>query len=203
MEKNTEWFSKVAASWNNRPGKIQQSIQFMTHLRTRVNFDKTMRVLDFGCGTGLNGINVINEVKTVGFLDPADGMREQTLKSLKDINCENYEIFDSVTSEAYLNAEPFDVIMSTMAFHHAENFEESIKGLAKKTKKGGKCFIVDLVKEDGSFHGEMKVPHNGFDTDELVKSFKEAGYADVKCEHYADFDQNGRLYPQFILIATM
>jgi len=29
--------------------------------------------------------------------------------------------------------------------------------------KGGYLAIADLYKEDGSFHGEKKVPHNGFD----------------------------------------
>jgi len=78
--------------------------------------------------------------------------------------------------------ETFDVIYTSMVLHHIQD----ISGLANKfyalLNDGGQVIIVDLDKEDGSFHKNEPGfnGHNGFDQEKLKKIFLEAGFKAVE-----------------------
>ena len=196
MSWDAKAFSMSAKSWNSLPGKKDEAKKFINEIRKQTKINKTMRVLDFGCGTGLNGLGFINDVKTVAFLDTSSGMIEQVESALKSLNCSNYEVYNKDIGELD-NVEPFDLILSTLSFHHIEDINKTVKCFNELTNKGGKCFIVDLYTEDGSFHAPAKVPHNGFDPEELKQVFLNNGY--TKVTHKSFGSSYG--YPTFLIIA--
>ncbi|EAX96545.1 S-adenosylmethionine-dependent methyltransferase, putative [Trichomonas vaginalis G3] len=196
-----EWFDKRAKDWNQTPGKIELCTRFVAEVRKQANITPESRILDFGCGTGLNGIYLINDAKTIGFLDPSSGMIEQVKKELAEINKTNVEIYNQEISQTTM--EPFDFVVSSMAFHHAEDLKGTISAIAEKMKVGGKCFICDLHKEDGSFHaGFCTVPHNGFDIEELKQTFLQNGFSKAEHIDFGTYLQKEREYPLFVLTAT-
>ena len=71
-------------------------------------------------------------------------------------------------------------------------------------EKGGYLAIGDLEKEDGSFHNE-KVPHNGFDINEICKMLSVIGFELVLCETFHQLTktttEGSRTFPQFLIIA--
>ena len=180
MSWDAKAFSMSAKSWNSLPGKKDEAKNFINEVRKQTKLTKTMRVLDFGCGTGLNGLGFINDVKTVAFLDTSDGMIEQVESALKSLNCNNYELYNKEITQIR-DIEPFDLILSTLSFHHIEDINSTVKRFT----------------EDGSFHAPIKVPHNGFDPEELKQVFLNNGF--TKVTHKAFGSSYG--YPTFLIVA--
>jgi hypothetical protein len=52
--------------------------------------------------------------------------------------------------------------VAAMTLHHVPNVVAILADLGKMLAKGGWLAIADLQLEDGSFHADLKVPHNGF-----------------------------------------
>ena len=180
-----EIFNEKAKTWNQQPGKIEEAQKFVEKIQSKVTLDKNMRVLDFGCGTGLNGLAMINSVKTVAFLDISDGMISILNSQLNDLGAKNYEIYNKLIDEIG-DVEPFDIIMTTLTFHHTADVEGTVRAFNKYLKKGGKVFVVDLFKCEGKSHSEtQKMPHHdGFETDELKKIFADSGFSKCDVESY-------------------
>ena len=196
MSWDSQRFSSSAKTWNSLPGKKDEAKKFIDEIRSNCKLNKTMRVLDFGCGTGLNGLGFVNDVQTVAFLDTSDGMLEQVEISLRSIGATNYEIYSKDITEIK-EIQPFDIIMTTLSFHHIEDIDSTVKRFSELTRKGGKVFVVDLYTEDGSFHGSVKVPHNGFDPEDLKKTFLNFGFKNITHKNFG----TSYGYPIFILIA--
>ena len=180
-----EIFNEKAKTWNEQPGKLEEAKTFIEKIKSKISLDKDMRVLDFGCGTGLNGLELINTVKTVAFLDISDGMISQLQTRLNQLNATNYEIYNKLIDEIG-DVEPFDVIMTTLTFHHTADVEGTVRSFFKLLKSGGKVFVVDLFKCEGKSHSEHKTMphHDGFETDELKKIFGDAGFSRCDVESY-------------------
>ena len=197
MSRDSESFSDLAKSWNSLPGKHDEAKRFINEVRSNFTITKNLRILDFGCGTGLNGLGFINDVQTVAFLDTSTGMLEQVKTALKELKASNFELYNDDISKIKNSIKPFDIIMTSLSFHHIEDIDSVLQCFYELTNPGGKVFLVDLYPEDGSFHGSMKVPHNGFDPDELKEHFVKFGYKNLT--HKKLGDSHG--YPTFIIIA--
>ena len=199
-----DWFADKAKIWNKMPGRIEACVSFSERVRKSTIINSTLRVLDFGCGTGLVGMTFLKDVKTVGFLDPSPSMITQVKESLSELNVTNYEVHEGDIST--YNGLPYDLIISHMVFHHTENIEETISNLFKNLTKGGKIIICDLHLEDGSFHGDMIVPHFGFDTLKLKEICEKIGFSQIIIEDYPPHirkkeNQPDKPYNRFLLIA--
>ncbi len=73
-------------------------------------------------------------------------------------------------------------------------------------KPSGYLCIADLDEEDGSFHGEGFIGHNGFDRAKLAAMIEKSGFADVQsniCYEVKKKNPDGtiRIYPVFFMIA--
>ena len=97
--------------------------------------------------------------------------------------------------------EQFDLILSSMAFHHLKDPASMINKLKKNLRPGGVLAVIDLDKEDGSFHSDpanMGVHHFGFSEEsnrEWGKDFKE-----VRREIINTISKNGGEYPIFLAL---
>ncbi|WP_456396566.1 class I SAM-dependent methyltransferase [Thermococcus sp.] len=83
----------------------------------------------------------------------------------------------------------FDVVLSTLAFHHFLKPEEVLRSMKSVLKEGGRAIIVDVLKhEHEEFKETLKDTHLGFSLEEIRKMgsrvFRhvEAGYMEIYCE---------------------
>lgn len=179
----TDWFSELAKTWNQDPLKVEQCMLFSERIRKNIKLDPSMRVLDFGCGTGLVGISLLKDVKTVGFIDPSSAMIEVLRESLVGHNINNFEI---VEGEIFsFHGEPFDLIVSHMVLHHIEDLKTTIQALYNNLSPKGKIIIVDM--REMHHHGPNPIPHHGFNSDKFKKIFEEVGFTNVIIEEYPPF----------------
>ena len=71
-----------------------------------------------------------------------------------------------------LSVNQYDIVVTNMTMHHINNIEDFIFKLAHSLKVGGKLFIADLYKEDGTFHSDnTDVVHFGFSEEEIYQAF--------------------------------
>ena len=163
--------------------------------------------IEYGCGTGLVGIQLVHEFKTLLFVDSSMGMIERVNQKLNELK----NPAASALCCDFMNHIPqglqADYIFSSLVLHHIKDTEKILKRLHNALCSGGHLLIVDVDKEDGSFHA--KYPdfdgHNGFDQDFLAKLAVNTGFAEVKSQTFyhgsKTVDERDAAYSLFILDA--
>lgn len=156
-------------------------------------------ILDFGCGTGLFGLEFKKYIKTLTGIDTSTGMLDVFNKKTEDYN--NIKSLN-LNLETSNFDEDFNLVVSSMTFHHLNEPINVLKKLKKSLRNNGVIAIVDFDKEDGTFHPDnegMGVKHYGFSKDELNEWAKET---ELKFEHSIinSISKNGKEYGQFLAI---
>jgi len=191
-------FNEVANEWDS-PEKINLMNNLATETKKHLRISDGIDVLDFGCGTGLFGLHFLENAKTLTGIDTSKGMLDvfkrkvdddQKLKTLM-INLENED-----------HQGHYDLIVSSMAFHHLENPVVVLKKLKQMLKPNGVIAIIDLDHEDGTFHPDnnaMGVKHFGF-SNEILMDW--ATKTELSIEHHIinSINKNDKIYQQFLCL---
>ncbi len=198
-------FKHKAADWDS-PTKVLMSEKFVETMSKHINFSDSSKVMDFGCGTGLVGLQVVDRVNSIIMLDSSKSMTDKLKEKLSIALQNGEETPDKVTVitgsiDKYNNCD-LDVIFSLMALHHIEDIQATMEQFSKIIKPGGVLVIGDLMEEDGSFHGEEVVPHNGFNIEQLAKQIENSGLDIVITYPYNSIQKGEKKYEQFIIVAT-
>ncbi|WP_281950480.1 class I SAM-dependent DNA methyltransferase [Nitrosophilus kaiyonis] len=165
-------FDNVAKEWDKNKRRVDLAKTVADNIKKIVPIKKDFKILDFGCGTGLLSYNFENDVKEIVGIDLSSKMVEEFNKKSKSKKikayCKDIENLD----------EKFDLIISSMTFHHIKDIEKIGKILKDRLNKDGYLCIADLESEDGTFHdkGNEGVYHFGFDIENLSKIFSKIGF---------------------------
>ncbi|OHS94406.1 S-adenosylmethionine-dependent methyltransferase [Tritrichomonas foetus] len=204
----SDFFNDKAKEWNH-PILIQAANTFADFVNQNFEIDSSKIIIDFGCGTGHVGLNFLPFVKHVVFQDLSQAMLEFLQLNIKEKskefgNLNNYSILDKEITQ--YDGEKADYLVANMVFHHVDNIKDTVNGIFHALNSNGQVIISDLRTEDGSFHAPEKVPHNGFETEELKSIFLECGFSEVNIIDYKLFkkpcaDQKIHEFHVFILTA--
>jgi SAM-dependent methyltransferase len=75
----------------------------------------------------------------------------------------------------------YDLILSSMTFHHLVDVPGMIKKLTAALKPGGRLCVADLEPDHGHFHSDNTgVIYLGFECDTMEEFFKAAGLSGVE-----------------------
>lgn len=193
-------FNLRAAEWDT-PQRAKLAQRVAAAIEDVVTLDSSMDVMEYGCGTGLVGLQLLEKVGAATFVDTSEGMLEVLSSKIEQKQLDNAQVcnVDLSADNAFDGA--YNLIFSSMTLHHIPDYAAIITRFSGLLKSKGKLAIVDLVSEDGSFHGEGFDGHNGFDLAQLAQTFEASGltviYSDVFMEVKRD---NGRNYPLFIIV---
>jgi len=159
-------FDKDALTWDDLPRRVELAKAVVKNVLPHLKQDH--RILEFGCGTGLVGINIAPYVKEVAGIDTSEAMVEKFNQKAKilNLNAKAYK------KDIFETEGVYDAVISSMTLHHIKDIKKLSKKLLSLTHK---VFIADLLKEDGTFHtrGNGDVKHFGFDFEELKEYFQE------------------------------
>jgi ubiquinone/menaquinone biosynthesis C-methylase UbiE len=197
----TDNFADRAAEWDN-PSKIEMTDKFVAAMLKKVKPGDDWKALEIGAGTGLVGLQILHEVKTVVFEDTSEAMLGVLKQKLT--GSENAEILHGEVFE--YQEKDINLVFSCMAFHHLPDIDKTLNHLHKITTENALIIVGDIRTEDGSFHHFEPIPHTGFDTDELAFQFSRAGFKVLSVETYNVLERErtpGVIgnYEQFLLIA--
>jgi tRNA (cmo5U34)-methyltransferase len=191
-------FNHVANDWDNE-GKIKLMNTLATKTRKKLDIKDKVDILDFGCGTGLFGLEFIEQAKSITGIDTSEGMLEVFNK--KAANYNNIKSININLEQEECNLK-VDLIVSSMTFHHLDNPSRTLKKLSSMLNPKGQLAIVDLEKEDGTFHPDNKamgVKHLGFSNEEIKSWADEAGLKVELCT-INSLEKNDRSYNQFLAV---
>ena len=194
-------FEDKAAEWDQRPLPTQISEGVFSALCDAVQFTPTMRVLDFGAGTGLVCSRIAPLVDRIIAVDISKAMLERL--AAKTELADKVEIVCQDLIESPLDTQ-VDLVVSAMAMHHVEDTAALLRSLHAHLVPGGKVALADLDAEDGSFHPPETegVFHAGFDRDVLARLLADSGFVDVSFVTACEVDKNERRYPVFLVTAA-
>ncbi|ASJ12647.1 class I SAM-dependent methyltransferase [Thermococcus thioreducens] len=140
---------------------------------------KDVRILDVAAGSGFFTERVKRKLEEKGIKVEVYGfdITPSMLKRLKEKGitpiwgvAEKIRESIEIANEHYgLNVpEKFDVVVSTLAFHHFLNPEAVLGSMKDVLAGGGKAVIIDVLKHrHGEFRETLKDTHLGFSTEEI------------------------------------
>lgn len=194
-------FDERAATWDDEPERRERSHQIARQLLATGYLTPTSRVLDYGAGTGLLSEGLVGHVGRLTLADPSTGMREVAERKVADGVLPGTTVIDlDLTRDPVPDLE-VDAIITMMALHHIPDLAPVLRAFAALLPAGGTLAIVDLEREDGSFHDEGFDGHHGFDRTELTASVTAAGFTPPSFAHAFRVPKEGRAYDLFLAIA--
>lgn len=195
-------FNARAAEWDT-PQRVKKAQREAAAIEAAVALDASMEVMEYGCGTGLVGMLLVEKVGTATFIDTSEGMLEVLSSKIEQQQLANAQVCNVDLSADSTFSGAYDLIFSSMTLHHIPDYAALIARFSGLLKPGGKLAIIDLVSEDGSFHGEGFTGHNGFDLAQLAQAFEAAGLAVVHSGVFMEMKRdNGRRYPLFLIVGA-
>lgn len=163
-------------------------------IASRIGADGAKAAMEYGCGTGVVGLKLIERFDTLLFMDASQGMIGQVNKKLAALRDEkrgaargawavcgdllHWQAGDTAPFAPPLHGLRFDYIFSSMALHHIRDTTGILRKFYALLGDGGRLLIVDLDADTGAFHANHPNfdGHNGFAHDRLAKLCAQAGF---------------------------
>lgn len=196
-------FKTKALQWDT-PLKIDENKKYAEKISQSLlkrNQKKITNVLEMGCGTGLLGSHFMHEHTHFLGVDTSHSMLaifDQKFSEQKNVR----SLYLNLEENNFPNGTPqFDLIISSMAFHHLKNPMAMVLKLKKNLAEGGVLAIIDLDAENGSFHPhpeEMGVYHFGFSNKETKSWGENAGFPNHSREIINTIKKDSGDYPIFL-----
>ena len=168
----SDFFDNAAKEWDTKHQRVAQAKAIAKIIEQTIPLTRATKALEFGCGTGLLGFNLIEKVGEMTFSDTSRGMLSEVENKLKISACTSAKIVDLNVAKI---VDSYDLIFSSMVLHHIADHKQTIADLSQSLHPEGYLCICDLDKEDGLFHSKETVPHHGFERAELKQEFQNAG----------------------------
>lgn len=208
MTNDTSSFDERAATWDDPP-KIARAEDVARSIGDAVALDPSVRMLEYGAGTGLVTQALRDSVGPVTLVDTSAGMREVMAQKVADGALTDARIWDVDLSSAPAPDERFDLVVTVMTLHHIEDLGPVLANFATLLEEGGHLCVVDLEAEDGSFHSHPDAVHDegfhvhhGFERDELERALTAAGFGEVGFSVCHRIEREDRSFPLFLATAT-
>jgi len=174
------YFDKIASSWDDVPERIEMARHFVSAIEDIIPLDSDMQALDFGCGTGNVAIGLSALLKNITAIDSSSEMLNVLEKKLAKAGIKNISPLLLELDEDCLQKESFDLIYTCMTLHHITDFERLLRNFYNQLKSSGHLVLIDLEKEDGSFHdNNSTVAHHGFELGKLNGMLEDIGFSDT------------------------
>ncbi len=177
-------FKGRAQNWDS-DARIQRSEIIANKICEMVGNSKDSSVLDYGCATGLIGFNLCDKFRKVTLMDSEKEMLDVIHEKIETNKISNvFPVLKDLTKEDC--EEKFDVIYTSMALHHIIDTQKMIKKFYDLLNENGTLCIIELDKEDGSFHMNEKQfnGHNGFEQKYMQEILKNSGFSNIKSETF-------------------
>jgi SAM-dependent methyltransferase len=198
-------FDQLAKDWDDNPNRRALASQLRETMGSAYPGKRWKTALEYGSGTGINGLALSDLMEQMHFVDSSPGMLEVLQQKLAILPGDFSTQLGDWTGEELSNdvTEEYDFILSVLTLHHIREIPKLVERLAIALKRNGTLVLVDLQPEDGSFHGSgaQGVYHHGVDPHGIAALLAEKGWTvDIEEDYYA-MEKGDRSFPLFLLIA--
>jgi ubiquinone/menaquinone biosynthesis C-methylase UbiE len=202
------YFDQAAATWDENPLRKELMRAVVDAIIRQVHLTPQMKVLDYGCGTGLVSILLAELVGTIDAADSSEGMREVLRRKLDQSIFKTIRAIRLDLEHDPLPDDRYDLIVALMVLHHVADTEGMLRKFSALLSPNGILCIADLDTEPRLFHDEeaaATVHHFGFDREELKKLLARIGFSDLRdvtahTIRKAVADGQERKFPVFLVV---
>ena len=173
-------FDKSAKSWEENAARLKMTGALADAVIAGLSWDPEFLAMDYGAGTGLVTLRILPLVGRVVAVDASPGMLAVLEEKIAKTGLKNVAVRLWDVESDPLPAERYDVIISTMTFHHLKEIPPVLARFHELLAPGGQMAVADLDTEAGDFHADPTgVWHFGFDREELRSQFEASGFSRV------------------------
>ncbi|CAG7659157.1 class I SAM-dependent methyltransferase [Paenibacillus allorhizosphaerae] len=173
---NTDKFEMIANIYDT-PERIQMAKVSSDAIRNYLVDAKSKNAIDFGCGTGLVGMSLLNEFNSILFLDTSQNMINQIKQKITVFNIQNVDTLCFDFEKESLSDLHADYIFMAQVLLHIHDVELVLSRLFDVLNEGGHLLIVDFNKNEKIV---SDIVHNGFNPGELTDIMTKIGYRDIQ-----------------------
>ncbi len=199
------YFDDEAKNWDDDPIRKDRADVAAKEIRQRINLSQTMTALEYGCGTGLLSFSLGDYLGHITLADTSQGMLDVLTQKIESRQSSNMKPLMLDLLKNPLPQERFNLIYTLLTLHHIPDTEGILKAFYAVLEEKGYFCVIDLDKEDGSFHDYDFGGHYGFDRHELTEKLLKTGFINIRFSTCYELkkEQNGktRIYPLFLMIA--
>ena len=201
---NVKRFDDAAAEWEEKPQRVALARKVAEAIGQAIPLAPAMRVLEYGCGTGMVARTISPHVAAIVAVDTSPGMLEVLGRKATEEGITNIETRVHDLTRHPLPAENFDLVLSSMTLHHIPEIEPLLHRFFAALKPGGYLAVADLITEDGSFHEDNSgVAHHGINPDTVRDILARNNGQDIGVQEIHAIEKPGensvmRRYPIFL-----
>lgn len=177
---NTDKFEMIADMYDT-PERIKIAKVSSEAIQEYLVDAKSKNAIDFGCGTGLVGMNLLHEFHSVLFLDTSQNMIQQVKQKIADFNLRNANTLCFDFEQEGLSDLHADYIFMAQVLLHIPDVEFVLSRLFDVLNEGGHLLIVDFNKNENIV---SDIVHNGFHQNELSDMMTKIGYKHIQSKTF-------------------
>lgn len=177
---NTDKFEMIANIYDT-PERVQIAKVSSDAIREYLVDTISKDAIDFGCGTGLVGMNLINDFHSLLFLDTSPNMIHQVKQKITNSNIQNADTLCFDFEKDGLSDLRADYIFIAQVLLHIDHHESVLSRLFDVLNEGGHLLIVDFNKNENIV---SDIVHNGFHQDELSDMMTKMGYKNIQSKTF-------------------
>lgn len=172
---NIEKFD-LAASRYDTAERIEIANVISGTIRKYITGGENKTAIDYGCGTGLVGLSLLDVFKSILFADASKNMVEQVGQKIEKLQAKNADAlcFD-LLAECPQGLQA-DYIIMVQVLLHEKHVKPLLTRLFSILNEGGHLLIVDFDKNVNIVSDEV---HNGFEQGELAGILQEISFSHV------------------------
>lgn len=153
--------------------RAQVARRIAGEMRTHIAPGSLACALDYGCGTGLVGLQLTDLFASMAFVDTSPAMVEQVRRKLEVAGIEHAEAWAADFNAAVPDpAQRFDCILLSQVLLHVRDVPLLLERLTALLNPGGRLLIVDFDEAPAL---DTDLIHPGFSQDELQAQLEGQG----------------------------
>ena len=198
-------FDQKAATWDDDPIRVVRAESIGKSLAKRIDLSTIKQAMEYGSGTGLLSFALKNKLANVVLMDESAAMIEVAKAKCQANDASHFSALQYDLLKQPLPDLKFDLIYILLTLHHIQDTEEILTKFSQLLNRNGYLAIIDLEKEDGSFHQDEFHGHNGFERSVLEDKLAASGLKSINYEVCYELERETedgiRKFPLFLLIS--
>jgi predicted TPR repeat methyltransferase len=162
---NIAKFDSIAALYDT-PERDKIAAVVADKIRARIGNASDKSAIDYGCGTGLVGLRLLDVFKSILFADASENM----LAMVTEKNSAAETLHTDIMTDMRLPGVDYILLVQTLL--HEKDTRTLLLRLCGALNEGGHLLIVDFAKNERVYSPDV---HSGFDTHELTGTLEGIG----------------------------
>ncbi len=177
---NIEKFDLIAPEYDTLE-RLKVAKIIADEIRICITDGKGKDAVDYGCGTGLIGMQLLDNFGSMFFIDASPNMIGEVQQKISQAQIDHVKAlcYDFVTQPPLDLHVDYVIMVHTLI--HIKEVKEIIVRLYSVLNEGGRLFIVDFDQNGAVISDEV---HNGFEQEKLKSLLREVGFADIRSKTF-------------------